>query len=595
LIDFLFKNFNKKVILLVDEYDAPLNSCLGKPHYSSVLDVINEVYRGIKDNKQIEKTVMTGILGLAKGDIFSGFNHLTVYGVLNNKYAQYFGFTEKEINNLMRLYLNGNDTDKLNQIKKIKEWYNGYTIGKYTIYNPWSIMHCLNKFSENNNINNNKLECHWLNSGNPAFLGSIFIECSKLINADFVKLMDEGVIELYLDKYILNLDNKDEPRIFWYLCLHCGYLTKEEFDSNLYRVPNIEVMTFFYDNLLTSWVKNNCGGLNLNKFGTGLLNTLDDYKALQTFIEENLLTKLDTTKKTESDFHVLIGGAAILSVLSVMENPNSAPLYRIYSERYVKKKRGRIDNLFLPTNDESKNVIIHEYKVVDSAEDMKDALLEGLWQIYTKQYLQEPLNLIGYYSHCENIKTRSVVFYKYNEKWNMIIKEFIHSIQNAKEINKLFGELFKSLLNESKDKSEARKKMLEANKCDNLIKLLSRHISKNNNSSEIIIYDGNQFKNLKRLGINDLFEIENDDSLEALNNEISNITSKGDQFNSTKVDYINNLKSKFSLCEYHAFNIANKLESEFKIKFKSVMINLGGKRKNVNNANNHGPRPRPAN
>ena len=139
----LHEYYGREVYIIIDEYDAPLNSCFGEDYYKDVLVIIEQIFKnGMKNNKHVKKAIMTGILRIAKADFFSGLNNFKEYGILDDEYAEFFRFTEEEVNKLLDENLeNVPPLEKKKQQGEIKKFYNGYEIGKFTIYNPWSIMH----------------------------------------------------------------------------------------------------------------------------------------------------------------------------------------------------------------------------------------------------------------------------------------------------------------------------------------------------------------------------------------------------------------------------------------------------------------------
>ena len=133
----LCEYFNKKVFVIVDEYDAPLNSSIGKAHFPSLVGIIREMFRGIKNNNAIEKVIFTGILRIAKESLFSGLNNFCDFTVLDEDYAQFFGFTESEVEELLKKFMTKTTKEETSrQLSQFKFWYNGYRIGEYIIYNP---------------------------------------------------------------------------------------------------------------------------------------------------------------------------------------------------------------------------------------------------------------------------------------------------------------------------------------------------------------------------------------------------------------------------------------------------------------------------
>ena len=162
LTELLYQYFGRKVFILIDEYDAPLNSAYNKTYYEGILNIFREILsRGMKNNERVKKSIITGIMKIVKANLFSGLNNFDHYGVLDNKFSEYFGFTESEVDKLLANNLLGDPEEKEQQKKKIKSWYNGYTIGEHIIYNPFSIMLCL-QWKE--------IKEFWINSGSDNIL-----------------------------------------------------------------------------------------------------------------------------------------------------------------------------------------------------------------------------------------------------------------------------------------------------------------------------------------------------------------------------------------------------------------------------------------
>ena len=133
----LCEYFNKKVFLIVDEYDAPFNSSIGKIYFPSLVGIVRGMFHGIKNNETVKKVIFTGILKIAKESLFSGLNNFYEFTVLDPDYAPFFGFTESEVEELLKKCMIKNTEEETSkQISQFKFWYNGYRIGDYIIFNP---------------------------------------------------------------------------------------------------------------------------------------------------------------------------------------------------------------------------------------------------------------------------------------------------------------------------------------------------------------------------------------------------------------------------------------------------------------------------
>ena len=140
----LYQHFKKEVYVLVDEYDAPINSSFGKSYFNYVVNVMHHIFKnGTKGNEYVEKTVMIGSLLLAKDKLLSGFDHFSDYTVHHCTFSEHFGFTQHEIDHLLGTHLQGTKQELAQQKTELKNWYNGYCIGEDTLYNPCSILMCL--------------------------------------------------------------------------------------------------------------------------------------------------------------------------------------------------------------------------------------------------------------------------------------------------------------------------------------------------------------------------------------------------------------------------------------------------------------------
>ena len=164
LSEFLSKYYKKRVIILIDEYDVPIQSGYLNGYYDGIIDFIrNFLSAGLKDNIYIEKAVLTGILRVAKESLFSGLNNLSVSTLLKNKYSDSFGFLENEVERLLEDY-------KIDyKIDELKNWYNGYVFGDAVIYNPWSILNYVDNYCDG-------FIPYWLNTSSNDLVKSLITE-----------------------------------------------------------------------------------------------------------------------------------------------------------------------------------------------------------------------------------------------------------------------------------------------------------------------------------------------------------------------------------------------------------------------------------
>ncbi|MEO1219671.1 MAG: AAA family ATPase [Bacteroidota bacterium] len=259
LSELLRKYHGNRVFVLLDEYDAPLNNTFLKPAlYERVLIFMRGLLgKCFKDNAYLEKGVMIGILRIAKADLFSGINNFQEYSLLDEEYAEHFGFTDAEVNTLfvqprVRELIEAPTPDP----EAIKAWYNGYTIGGITIYNPWSIMTCICK--------RGRLAPYWVTTGSDTLLRNLLKDSSGLVQ-QVEQLLTEDTIEVRVSPYINMLDMDQELK-FWSLMLAAGYVTLAEEipkQSSIkrfckVRIPNMEIRVT-YEDLIMGWFQDQIG------------------------------------------------------------------------------------------------------------------------------------------------------------------------------------------------------------------------------------------------------------------------------------------------------------------------------------------------
>lgn len=234
LCQFLFEYYGKKVILLIDEYDTPFIEAHGHGYYDEVHSGLAAILTtSLKGNNYLKKAMLTGIQRIAKENIFSGLNNLSVYGVNHEKYAEYFGLLESETITFLEYF-------NLNFTKEVKELYDGYRIGGIEIYNPWSI---------SNYASEKKLDTYWKNSSNNVMVKKALGSCSKIFSMKYNELITNGETIINADLSTSYYEDMKDATL-WALLINSGYLTIiETIDHDTYRVriPNEEVREDFKD------------------------------------------------------------------------------------------------------------------------------------------------------------------------------------------------------------------------------------------------------------------------------------------------------------------------------------------------------------
>ncbi|MDE6005197.1 MAG: ATP-binding protein [Oscillospiraceae bacterium] len=248
----LCKAYNKNVIILIDEYDVPLENSYFRGFYDKMIDLLRSVFESaLKTNPSLEFAVLTGCLRISKESIFTGLNNLKVYSISSKQFGEYFGFTQNEVAMLAKYY---NVEEKL---PVIKEWYDGYLFGTTEIYNPWSVLNYILSISV---CINAIQEPYWSNTSSNSIIYKLIRESSEETRGMVEELMNGGsvTVPIYEDTVYADIDvNSDH---IWSFLLFTGYLKQinaELRDDMIYltlMIPNIEVKSIYRRTIL-QWFK----------------------------------------------------------------------------------------------------------------------------------------------------------------------------------------------------------------------------------------------------------------------------------------------------------------------------------------------------
>ena len=363
LTKILYEKYNKKVIVLIDEYDSPLVSAYLNGYYEKTKDFFKTFYSTVlKDNVYLQMGVMTGIIRVIKAGIFSDLNNLSTYTILSDIYTDSYGLTEEEVEKSLK------DYEIESEITNVKDWYDGYRFGDSEVYNPWSILNFL-KFKE--------LRAYWVDTSGNDLINDVLKKITKDTIRALERLFDgEGLRQNISGTSDLSkLLNENE---LWELLLFSGYLTIEEkIDQKNYilRLPNKEVKELFKDSFLEKYFGR---GNKLSDLMEALTeNRIGDYEEnLQEILQEILLTSVsynDTKKGNEAFYHGLIMGMGLYLEGEYITKSN------------IESGLGRYDFLIEPKN-KSKRAFITEFKSTDSVEKLEEVSKEALQQIEDKKY-----------------------------------------------------------------------------------------------------------------------------------------------------------------------------------------------------------------
>ena len=355
----LYEKYNKKVVVLIDEYDSPLVSAYINGYYEKAKDFFKTFYSTVlKDNSYLQMGVLTGIIRVIKAGIFSDLNNLSTYTILSDVYTDSYGLTEEEVEKSLKYY--GIEQE----ISNVKDWYDGYKFGDSEVYNPWSILNFL-RFKE--------LRAYWVDTSGNDLIKDVLKKITKntiealerLFNGEGLKQNISGTSDLS------KLLSEDE---LWELMLFSGYLTVEEkIDHKNYvlRLPNKEIKELFRDTFLEKYFGRGSKLLYLMEALTE--NRIDEYEER---LQEILLTSVsynDTKKGNEAFYHGLIMGMGLYLEGEYITKSN------------IESGLGRYDFVIEPKN-KTKRAYIMEFKATDSVENLEEVSKEALRQIEDKKY-----------------------------------------------------------------------------------------------------------------------------------------------------------------------------------------------------------------
>ena len=364
LCECIYKRYGKKAVLLIDEYDTPLVAANMYGYFEGESrDFFRDFYSTVlKDNEYLEMAVLTGIVRVAKENIFSGLNNLYVYDTFDDGYSSYFGLTQKEVEEALKYY----EIDF--EIDKVKKWYDGYKFGGLEIYNPWSITYYMK---------NKKIGPYWVNTSDNLLIYDTLKKGDLEIIEELKQLIERKELVKSLDKGFSFEDLKVSPGYIWSLMVASGYLrvvrklNDDPFSTDyVVDIPNLEILSFFEKDFIRRFMKD-------PDYFRELINSLvkgDMYR-----FEERLKYIFMTSpshfdfKQEEANYHLFILGMLIQLKREYKVKSNLETGY------------GRTDVLVLPY-DRNKLGFVFEFKVSKNIEELETKAEEALKQIDEKNY-----------------------------------------------------------------------------------------------------------------------------------------------------------------------------------------------------------------
>ena len=363
--------YGKKAIILIDEYDVPLENAYLRGFYQQMVDFIRSFFEAaLKTNSSLEFAVVTGCLRISKESIFTGLNNLKTISILDEMYDEYFGFTDDEVRKMCE------DYQLSDKYETFRSWYNGYIFGKANVYNPWSVI----RFMDDVSLNHDWFpRSYWANTSSNSIVRKLIEKADDSVKGEIEHLIDGGSIEkpvhedITYDEIYNTIDN------MWNFMFFTGYFRKvdERMDANdvrwlTMRLPNREVRYIFREKVMT-WFQEKIQEKDLTNLYTAFVNK--DTATLEDELNQIMFETISSMDENESYYHGLVAG-----LLSPMKG------YRTKSNREAGK--GRSD-LFVKPVSRRKEAFVVEFKVAKRIKDLEKMADEALQQIAEKQYAAE--------------------------------------------------------------------------------------------------------------------------------------------------------------------------------------------------------------
>ena len=388
LSDCLKKYHNIGVIILIDEYDVPLENSYFRGFYDKMVDFIRSLFESsLKTNDSLEFAIITGCLRISKESIFTGLNNLEINSILTENYAEYFGFTEAEVTKMLI------DYELEERIPEAKDWYNGYLFGETEVYNPWSVIN----YVKTAIFNKNPLpRPYWSNTSSNSIVRSLVEKADEEAKTEIEMLIQRGTIEKPVHEDITYEDIDKSQDNLWNFLFFTGYLKKTKevlVDETIYltmKIPNREVR-YIFRNTIQDWFRQHLEQTDLSALYTAVLE--GDCETFSNAVTDQLLESISYNDYKEDYYHGFLCGLL-----------KGCKGYRIISNR--ESGKGRYDIVMRYPSARGKAVIM-EVKMADTFDGLEAGCDKALKQIEAQKYDAELL-ADGY----RNITKYGICFYK---------------------------------------------------------------------------------------------------------------------------------------------------------------------------------------
>lgn len=384
----MYKVTGKSTVVLLDEYDVPLENAYFRGFYKEMADFVRAFFEaGLKTNDHLQLAVITGCLRISRESIFTGLNHLNIISILDKKYSEHFGFTEEEVLETMTYY------GVENRFGTMKEWYDGYRFGNTQVYNPWSVIKFLYDLQADIDAFPRP---YWINTSSNDIIKDMIVHADRETKGQIETLLNGGTLDIQVHEEITYEDMHEKGESLWNFLYFTGYLTKKKeyfIEPSIFlkvSIPNVEVKTI-YQNTIMGWLRKRIEKQDFRD----LYRAMEEENAekMGEILNEQLFSTISFYDSAENFYHGFLTG-----IMSQSEN------YLVKSNR--ESGNGRSDIMVKSPSLRGRAFIL-EVKVSTSVDDLETDAEKAVRQIYDNKYMEE-LRAEGY----RKIDCCGIAFYR---------------------------------------------------------------------------------------------------------------------------------------------------------------------------------------
>ena len=382
LVRLLCSHFGKQVIVLIDEYDVPLDKANNNGYYPQMLLLLRSLFTSVlKDNPNVIKGILTGCLRISKESIFTGLNNLCIYSLTSPSYSDAFGFTEKEVSKLL------SDSGLENKAKEIQNWYDGYRIGKDHIYASWDVLSYVKDHIANPDT---PPKNYWANTSGNEIIKKLINETNAAISSEYTDLINGKTISRRINENLTYSDLYNSEDNLWSLLFETGYITLSglynENGETLLSLPNEEMKRLFIASS-DSWFRESISKENLSDLFHAIWQ--DNPEKLSEQLSDYLFRTISYNDYSEAYYHAFLAGLFSSSEYTVKSNMESG--------------NGRPDLLIMDMK--RMRLAVFEFKIAKDISELEETTQNAIEQIKTNEYGED-------LSYFKEVHRYAIVFVK---------------------------------------------------------------------------------------------------------------------------------------------------------------------------------------